>query len=91
MIQLEGLALRAYPDYRLVDDILPTATRLVLSSRPPGHAPTSLLYELLYEGGAPQQGGAFAPEKLRALLATAAAPRPGDAGGVGGAGGRATS
>ena len=87
MIQLEGLALRAYPDYRLVDDILPTATRLVLSSRPPGHAPTSLLYELLYEGGAPQQGGAFAPEKLRSLLATAAAPRPGDAGGVGGAGG----
>ena len=27
VIQFEGLALRAYPDYRLVDDILPVAAR----------------------------------------------------------------
>ena len=32
VIQLEGLALRAYPDYRLVDDILPVAARLTLQA-----------------------------------------------------------
>jgi predicted unusual protein kinase regulating ubiquinone biosynthesis (AarF/ABC1/UbiB family) len=56
VIQLEGLALRAYPDYRLVDDILPVAARIAL--RAPNDdddelekndARTSLLYDLLYE------------------------------------------
>ena len=30
VIQLEGLALRAYPDYRLVDDILPVTARIAI-------------------------------------------------------------
>ena len=32
VIQLEGLALRADPGYRIVDDILPTAARIGLAN-----------------------------------------------------------
>jgi len=61
VIQLEGLALRAYPNYRLVDDILPVAARIALRSAPgflssnmndrsgTDDARTSLLLDLLYE------------------------------------------
>lgn len=56
VIQLEGLALRAYPEYRLVDDILPVAARIALrtssdddDSLENSQARTSLLYDLLYE------------------------------------------
>ena len=52
VIQLEGLALRAYPDYRLVDDILPVAARIALRSDVSvdnNEARSSLLYDLLFE------------------------------------------
>lgn len=87
VIQLEGLALRAYPDYRLVDDILPVATRIALRTTPTSQHDTdiagsrkSLLFDLLYDdvskvstyrGAADSITSSFALEKLRALLSTA--------------------
>lgn len=72
VIQLEGLALRADPRYRLVDDILPVAAQIALRSgdRSGGGDAPSILFELLYD---PADGGTerFAPERLRRLLATA--------------------
>jgi len=60
VVQLEGLALRANPDYRLVDDILPVAARIALRSVPKNKLDAgnleeerqSLLYDLLYESAA---------------------------------------
>lgn len=62
VIQLEGLALRAYPNYRLVEDILPVAVRIALRTTTPisrtredgrnavlGGARESFLYDLLYD------------------------------------------
>ena len=52
VIQLEGLALQACLDYRLVDDILPVAACIALrsdvfSANSNNDARTSLLYDLL--------------------------------------------
>ena len=78
VIQLEGLALRAYPDYRLVDDILPVAARIALrsdSSLGSSEARSSLLHDLLYEtnGDAVFRGSGetFSFDKLLNLLDTA--------------------
>ena len=94
VVQLEGLALRAYPDYRIVDDILPVAVRLALrasSSDADDAARSALLYELLYdgvdEGGGSQGEAALSATRLRTLLETArrssaAALRTSSAGGL---------
>mmetsp|Transcript_55427 Transcript_55427/g.166175 ORF Transcript_55427/g.166175 Transcript_55427/m.166175 type:complete len:796 (-) Transcript_55427:339-2726(-) len=86
VIQLEGLALRAYPDYRLVDDILPVAARIALRASPPsqslaGEARMSVLSSLLFADGATEplyQSTETAAERkyvafdrLKRLLATA--------------------
>jgi len=88
VIQLEGLALRAYPDYRLVDDILPVAARIALRSSDDtmgnSEARTSLLYDLLYENqdgnediyrGTDEMKGAFSLDRLLKLLGTATGGR----------------
>mmetsp|Transcript_24733 Transcript_24733/g.53350 ORF Transcript_24733/g.53350 Transcript_24733/m.53350 type:complete len:832 (-) Transcript_24733:2025-4520(-) len=85
VIQLEGLALRAYPDYRLVDDILPVAARIALrmpdDALENSEARTSLLYDLLYENkggiendvfrGTDETKKVFSLDQLLTLLGTA--------------------
>ena len=65
-----GLALRADPAYRLVEDILPVATKIALGEGA-GASGGALLIELLYE--AEGDGGAerFSYDRLQRLLATA--------------------
>ena len=90
VIQLEGLALRAYPDYRLVDDILPVAARIALRSTDndalgKSEARTSLLYDLLYETedetednvyrGTAEMKKAFSLDRLLKLVGTASGGR----------------
>jgi len=92
VIQLEGLALRAYPDYRLIDDILPVAARIALRAAPASDADNnsddaraSLLFDLLYEDSRDifgEENILFSPERLLQLLGTAR--------GSGGDGGRAS-
>lgn len=69
VIQLEGLALRADPEYSLVDDILPVAARIALSEGDTNDGAGSLLVELLYD--AAEGGARFSPERLQRLLTTA--------------------
>ncbi|KAK7237871.1 PFAM ABC-1 domain protein [Aureococcus anophagefferens] len=71
VLQLEGLALRADPGFKIVDDILPTAARLAVQN-PRRDASGSLLYDLLTDV-AVQDSGSFSPDKLRALLRSAKA------------------
>ena len=83
VLQLEGLALRGDPSYRIVDDILPVAARIALreqrggsgDAETEGSSAPSLLYELLYpsednEGGR-AVGNRLSPRRLRQLLRTA--------------------
>ena len=63
--QLEGLALRADPDFKIVDDILPVAARLAQQRSDT----SSLLRELLY--GVAGDGNSIDGSKLRSLLKTA--------------------
>ena len=71
VLQLEGLALRADPGFKIVDDILPTAARLAVQN-PRRDASGSLLYDLLTDV-AVKDSGSFSPDKLRALLRSAKA------------------
>ena len=65
VLQLEGLALRADPDFKIVDDILPVAARLAQQRSDT----SSLLRELLY--GVAGDGNSIDGSKLRSLLKTA--------------------
>ena len=64
VIQLEGLALRGDPSYRIVDDILPVAARIALreqrggsgDAETEGSSAPSLLYELLYPSEDNEEG-----------------------------------
>jgi len=87
VVQLEGVALRAYPDYRLVDDILPVATRIALRRTNSASLSlggksgqenvvadeirNSLLDDLLYD-----ESSSFDIEKLQFLLTTAVPHHP---------------
>ena len=86
VVQLEGLALRAYPDYRLVDDILPVAARIALRAAPPSQSQAadermSFLSNLLFSDDTtgPLYRGteikakrkSLALDRLKFLLATA--------------------
>ena len=80
VIQLEGLALRGDPGYRIIDDILPVAARIALrrsSDEDPTSQTSSLLYELLYPPSHDGSDAAAAapprlsPQRLRTLLETA--------------------
>ena len=80
VLQLEGLALRGDPAYRLVDDILPVAARIALSSDEgidrlddaTRADDRSLLVELLYDEA--DGGPRFSPERLQRVLETASSP-----------------
>ena len=65
VLQLEGLALRADPDFKIVDDILPVAARLAQQRSDT----SSLLRELLY--GVAGDGNSIDGSKLRSLLKSA--------------------
>ena len=65
VLQLEGLALRADPDFKIVDDILPVAARLAAKRSDA----SSLLRELLY--GVAVDGDDVDASKLKALLKSA--------------------
>jgi len=65
VLQLEGLALRADPSFKIVDDILPVAARLAQQRSDK----SSLLRELLY--GVAVDGNSVDGSKLRYLLKSA--------------------